>query len=113
MKKNIIICAVLLLLALTPAFAQVEGSLKADGAWNFKENNTENADFKLKYKGNKFYIGTRLFAGHSYLPSTQTTALLDAKKEQREYYKGEEKTMNLRWLDAGADIDLLLTITGQ
>lgn len=105
MKKNIIICAVLLMVALTSAFAQVEGSLKADGAWNFKESNTENADFKLKYKGKKFYIGTRFFAGHSYLPSTQTTTLLDAKKEQREYYKDEEKTMNPRWLDAGADID--------
>ena len=105
MNRYIIFCTALLLMASVPSFAQIEGSIKADGAWNFKENNTENADFRLKYKGEKFYIGTTMFVGHSYLPSSQTTAILDAKKEQNEFYKGEEKTMNPRKFNAGAGLD--------
>lgn len=105
MNRYIIFCTALLLMASVPSFAQIEGSIKADGAWNFKENNTENADFRLKYKGDKFYIGTTMFVGHSYLPSSQTTAILDAKKDQNEFYKGEEKTMNPRKFNAGAGLD--------
>ena len=44
MKKIGIIFTVLSVLTVPSAYAQVEGSFKADGAWNFKKNNAENAD---------------------------------------------------------------------
>lgn len=105
MKKGVIIASMLILLCSGSAFAQWSGRLNADGAWNFKQSNNENADFKLKYTGEKFYIGTNLYLGHNYLPSTQTTSILDAKKEESEYYKGENKDKNPRNYNAGAGID--------
>ena len=94
MKKGVIIASALILLGSGSAFAQWSGSLNADGAWNFKQSNNGNADFNLKFSGEKFYIGTNLNIGHNYLPSTQTTSILDAKKEESEYYKGESKDKN-------------------
>lgn len=104
MKKGIFITG-LLFLNLASAAAQWSGSVKADGAWNFKQSNTENADFKLKYTGRKFYLGSDIYFGHNFLPSTQTTSILDGKKEQNEYYKGESKEINPHKLNAGARLD--------
>mgnify|MGYP003319169240 CR=1 FL=1 len=105
MKKIIAVVFILASLGSFPAFAQWEGSLKADGGWNFKRSNNENVDFKLKYTGEKFHIGTNLYAGHNFLPSTQTTSILDSKKEESEYYKGEHKDKNPRKYNTGAGID--------
>ena len=108
MKSRWTLTFTLLMMLLSPckAFAQWSGGLKADGSWNFKKNNTENADFKLKYTGKKYYIGTDIYAGHSFLPSSQMTSIVDAKKEQDEYYKGEIKTMNPKKYNAGINLDL-------
>ncbi|MCQ2172488.1 MAG: outer membrane beta-barrel family protein [Bacteroidales bacterium] len=105
MKKEVAIIFILASLSVCPAFAQWEGSLKANGGWNFLQSNTEDADFKLKYSGKKFYIGTGVYIGHGYQPSSQITSILDAKKEQSEYYKGENKTIKPRNYKAGANID--------
>ena len=107
MKSRWTLTFTLLMMLLSPckAFAQWSGGLKADGSWNFKKNNTENADFKLKYTGKKYYIGTDIYAGHSFLPSSQMTSIVDAKKEQDEYYKGEIKTMNPKKYNAGINLD--------
>ncbi|MCQ2185616.1 MAG: outer membrane beta-barrel protein [Bacteroidales bacterium] len=100
------IAAVLLLsLNLTSAFAQWSGSVNADGAWNFLKSNNENADVKLKYNSNNFYVGSGLNFGHSFLPSSQVTSILDAKKEKDQYYKGESKTIDPRKFKAGANLD--------
>ena len=95
----------LLFLTFTSASAQWSGSVKADGAWNFKQSNNENVDFKLKYTGRKFYIGTNAHFSHSFIPISQTTTILDAKKAQDEYYKGEDKLIFPRKFNAGAGID--------
>ena len=105
MKKEVAIIFILASLSVCPAFAQWEGSLKANGGWNFLQSNTEDADFKLKYSGKKFYIGTGVYIGHGFQPSVQITSILDAKKEQSEYYKGESKTIKPRNYKAGANID--------
>ena len=105
MTRKSLTVAILMFLSFGSAHAQWEGSLKADGAWNFKQNNTENADFKLKYTGKKFYIGADLYIGHGFQPSSQITSILDVKKEQSEYYKGESKTMNPRNYKTGIDLD--------
>lgn len=105
MKRTLILTAMLALLCAGTASAQWSGSLKADGGWNFLKSNRENADFKLKYTADKYYLGTGLYIGHNFTTSTQTTSILDSKKEQDEYYKGEEKGMNPRKLDAGANLD--------
>lgn len=99
------IVTILFLFNLTLAFAQLSGSVKADGAWNFKQSNNENADLKLKYSGKNFYIGSGFDFGHSFLPSTQTTSILDAKKEKSEYYKGENKATDPRKMRAGAGLN--------
>lgn len=95
----------MVLLSLTPAFAQWSGGVKVDGAWNFDRSNSENADVRLKYSGEKFHIGTDIYFGHSFLPSTQRTSILDAKKKENEYYKGEDKATDPRKFNAGARID--------
>lgn len=105
MKKIAILFCISAFLSQGIAFAQWDGSLKADGGWNFSRNNTENADFGLKFTGEKFHIGGNLRLGHSFLPSSQVTAILDAKKEQDEYYKGESKEMNPRKYNAGIDMN--------
>ena len=105
MKSSYIAAAVLFFFSLTPAFAQWSGSVSADGASNFRQSNNENADFKLKYSGNKYYVGTGLNFSHSFLPSSQLTSILDAKKEKNEYYKGESKTIDPRKLNAGAGLN--------
>lgn len=104
MKK---LFSVLIILLLTSSLlsAQWEGSLKADGGWNFKQSNTENADFKLKYTGKKFHIGTDLYIGHGFQPYSQVTSILDGKKEKSEYYKGEDKAMNPRNYKTGITFD--------
>ena len=94
-----------MLLNFMSASAQWSGSVKTDGSWNFKQSNNENVDFKLKYNGRKFYVASGIYAGHNFLPSTQTTSILDAKKEQNEYYKGENKEMSPRKFNAGAGLD--------
>lgn len=94
-----------MLLNFTSASAQWSGSVRTDGAWNFKQSNNENVDFKLKYNGRKFHVASGIYAGHNFLPSTQTTSILDAKKEQNEYYKGENKEMSPLKFNAGAGID--------
>lgn len=100
------IAAVLLLsLNLTSAFAQWSGSVNADGAWNFLKSNNENADVKVKYSGSNFYVGSGLNFGHNFLPSAQVTSILDAKKEKDQYYKGENKTIDPRKMNAGAKLD--------
>ena len=105
MKKIVAVIFVLVSLGVRPAFAQWEGSLKANGGWNFLQSNTEDADFRIKYSGKKFYIGTGVYIGHGHQPSAQLTSILDAKKEQSEYYKGESKTIKPRNYKAGANID--------
>ena len=104
--RRIILSIGLTFLSLGSAYAQWSGGVKADGAWNFRQSNNENADFKLKYDRNKFHIGTDIYFGHSYLPSTQSTDILDGKKEQNEYYKNENKEINPRKFKAGATLDL-------
>ena len=105
MKKEVAIIFTLAFLSACPAFAQLEGSVMANGGWNFKQSNTEDADFKLKYSSEKFYIGTDIYVGHAFQPSSQITSILDAKKEQNEYYKGENKTINPRNYKTGINID--------
>ena len=105
MKKEIAIIYILASLNFCPAFAQWEGSLKANGGWNFSQSNTEDADFKLKYSKEKFYIGTNVYVGHGFQPSSQITSILDAKKEQSEYYKGENKMIEPRTYKAGVSFD--------
>lgn len=105
MGRRSVLVAILLLAGLGSASAQWEGTLKADGAWNMKQSNNENVDFKLKYKGDKFYFGTGVYFGHNFMPSIQTTSVLDAKKEMNEYYKGEEKSTNPRKFNTGINLD--------
>ena len=105
MRKRAVILAASVALCSVPAHAQWSGALKADGAWNLGRNNSENIDFDLKYSGSKFYAGAGLTLDHSFLPSVQTTSILDVKKEQSEYYKGECKTINPRNYKAGVNID--------
>ena len=105
MRKEVSIILMLAALSVCPAFAQWKGSLKANGGWNFKQGNNEDVDFKLKYSGEKFYIGTGLYVGHAFQPSSQITSILDAKKEQSEYYKGENKTTKPRNYKAGANLE--------
>ena len=93
MKKTVAVIFILVFLSVCPALAQWKGSLKANGGWNFRQGNTEDADFGLKYSGEKFYIGTDIYFGHAFQPSSQTTSILDAKKEQSEYYKGENNPL--------------------
>lgn len=95
----------LILLSITDASAQWSGGIKADGSWNFERSNAENADLKFKYTGQKFYVGANVNYGHSFLPSNQTTSILDAKREQNEYYKGEDKDKNPRRTKAGGALD--------
>lgn len=105
MRGKYLTIALLMLLCIDNAHAQWEGGLKVDGGWNFKQSNTENLDFKLKYNCQKFYFGTNVYAGHGFQPSSQKTSILDAKKEESEYYKGENKTMNPRNYKAGGSLD--------
>ena len=105
MKKEVSIFFILAYLSVCPAFAQWEGSVMANGGWNFKQSNAEDADFKLKYSGERFYIGTDINVGHGFQPSSQITSILDAKKEQSEYYKGENKTTEPRSYKAGVNLD--------
>lgn len=105
MKRVVLSVIGFTFLSLAPVAAQWSGSVKADGAWNFKQSNNENADFKLKYTGRKFYVGSGIYFGHSYLPSVKTTTILDAKREKNEYYKGENNSIYPRKFNAGARID--------
>lgn len=106
MKHTRIIATILLLFGLsTMAFAQLSGNVSADGAFNFRKSNNENADLKLKYTGKNYYVGTGLDFGHNFLPSTQVTTIMDAKKEKDEYYKGENKTIDPRKFKAGAGLN--------
>lgn len=105
MRGKYLTIALLMLLGIDNAYAQWEGGLKVDGGWNFKQSNTENLDFKLKYNGQKFYFGTNVYVGHGFQPSSQVTSILDAKKEESEYYKGENKTMKPRNYKAGGSLD--------
>ena len=94
MRKISVLLFVFFFICINSAYAQWDGNLKVDGGWNFLKSNTENADFKLKYTGEKFYLGTDLYAGHSFLPSSQITSTIDTKQEMSEYYKGEDKTLH-------------------
>lgn len=106
MKHTRIIATILLLSSLTTtAFAQLSGNVAANGAFNFRKSNNENADIKLKYTGNNYYVGTGLDFGHNFLPSQQVTSIMDAKKEKDEYYKGENKTIDPRKFKAGAGLN--------
>ena len=105
MKKTVAVIFVLASLSVCPAFTQWESSLKSDGAWNFRQSNNENLDFKLKYNKEKFFVGTSLYFGHNFYPSAQTTSILDAKKEKSEYYKEENKAINPRKFKAGGAVD--------
>lgn len=105
MKCLRITITILLLFNFISAFAQLSGSVKADGAWNFLKSNNESAELKLKYAGKNYYIGSGLDLGHSFLPSSQITSILDAKKEQNEYFKGENKNTDPRKVKAGAGLD--------
>lgn len=105
MKKLGFLAVILLCFGLTPARAQWSGSVKADGAWNFLKSNNEGADLDLKYTGKKFYVGTGFNVGHSFLPSEETTMILDAKKEKDSYYKGENKAIDPRKINAGAKLN--------
>lgn len=102
MKFVRISATLLLLFNFASAFAQFSGSVKVDGAWNFNKTNNESADLKLNYAGKKYYIGTGLDFGHSFQPSMQVTSILDAKKEKGEFFKGENKTIDPRKINAGA-----------
>ena len=105
MRKAIASVLIWALFGVCPALAQWEGGLKANGGWNFRQGNSEDVDFKLKYSGEKFYLGTNVYFGHAFQPSSQLTSILDAKKEQSEYYKGENKTSRPRTYKAGVSFD--------
>ena len=105
MRRAVLLVIGITFLSLVPTAAQWSGSVKADGAWNFKQSNSENLDFKLKYSGKKFYVGSNVYFGHSYLPSVKTTTILDAKREKSEYYKGENNSIYPRKFNAGAKLD--------
>lgn len=78
--KTLISTLVLLTgISIVPVSAQWEGSVKADGGWNFQRSNKENADLKLKYSNEKFHIGANLYFGRSFLPENKVTSILDAK----------------------------------
>lgn len=96
----------LALLNLDSAYAQWSGALKADGAWDLKRGDIENIDFKLKHQWTQFYLGTNLYFGHSFLPTSETTYILDGKKEKDEYYKGEYKAIDPSKFKAGAKLDM-------
>lgn len=104
--KFIRIClSILLLFNFATSFAQFSGSVKADGAWNFKKSNNESVDLKMKYTGKKYYIGTNVDFGHNFQPTFQITSILDAKKEKDEYYKGESKSIDPRKFNTGAGVN--------
>ncbi len=105
MKRGLILTVFLTFLGFSSASAQWSGSVKADGSWNFKQSNNENVDFKLKYTGSKFHVGSDIYFGHSYLPSVKTTTILDAKREKNEYYKGENNSIYPQKFNAGAKLD--------
>lgn len=105
MKPLRITATFLLLFNLTSAFAQLSGSVKTDGGWNFKQSNVENADLKLKYAGKNYHIGSSFNVGHSFLPSSQVTTILDSKKEMDQFFKGENKSIDPRKFKAGAGLD--------
>lgn len=105
MKPLRITATFLLLFNMTSAFAQLSGSVKTDGAWNFQKSNVENADLKLKYAGKNYHIGSSFNVGHSFLPSSQVTTILDSKKEMDQFFKGESKTIDPRRFKAGAGLD--------
>lgn len=106
MRLKVVTIAALLVFYADVVFAQWEGGFKGDGSWNFEKNNSENADFKLKYKEDKISFGTNLFFNRSYLPSTQITSILDAKNEQDKFYKGEGKSIQPTKLNMGINLDL-------
>lgn len=112
--KTLISTLVLLTgISIVPVSAQWEGSVKADGGWNFQRSNKENADLKLKYSNEKFHIGANLYFGRSFLPENKVTSILDAKKEQNEYYKGENKKTDSEKYSAGAKLDFGLNFNQQ
>lgn len=88
------------------ASAQWHGALSANGGWNFKQGNTENVDFKLSYSDSNLSVGSHVFFSHGFRPSSKVTSILDAKKQQDEFYKGENKSMQNQHLDAGADVSI-------
>lgn len=113
MGKRIFLVICLIFLSLARVFAQWSGTVRADGAWNLERSNTENADLKLKYAGSKFQAGSDIHFGHSFMPSSQMTSILDAKKEQDEFYKGESKDMNPRKFNASAKFDFEYTFDSR
>ena len=72
-RKEITSFVAAALLSCTNASAQSpwEGGIKADGAWNFRQSNNENLDFKLKYNKEKFFVGTSLYFGHNFYLSNK------------------------------------------
>lgn len=98
------IATALLFFNMTLAFAQFSGSVKTDGAWNLGRSNNENAEVEFKYAAPQFNVGTGVDFSHSFLPSSQQTSILDAKKEKDQYYKGEDKTIDPRKFNAGAKL---------
>lgn len=88
------------------ASAQWQRSLSAEGGWNFKRGNSENVDFKLSYSDSNLTVGTHLFFGHDFRPSSEVTSILDAKKQQDEYYKSESEDIENQHFNAGAGVSL-------
>ena len=104
-RNRVIMALSVLMLSSVVAMAQWTGEVNADGGWNFGHGDAENAAMKVKYSGRKSHFGARLGGGHNYQPSSQTTMILDAKKEGDEYYKYESKTMAPRNWNAGGRLD--------
>lgn len=60
-----------------------------NGSYNFEKSNKEDAGMKLKYQGEKYYLGTSLAGGHDYQTSNKNTEITDVKTAGKEYAKLE------------------------
>lgn len=84
-------------------YGQWTGNIDMNGAYTFARNNNEDAVFKLKYQGEKYYLGTSLSGGHNYQRTTKETSITDAKTEGKEYAKYEDNELVPRkWKVNGA-----------
>ena len=74
-------------------YAQWSGETNINGAYTFARNNNEDAVFKLKYQGEKHYLGTSLSGGHDYRRTTKETSITDLKTAGKEYAKYEDNEL--------------------
>lgn len=115
--KTLISTLVLLTgISIVPVSAQWEGSVKADGGWNFQRSNKENADLKLKYSNEKFNkedfnyeMGTAIEVLLNETTKLSSSLAYISEKESAYNLKGEDVIANLRFskvLTKGLDLYL-------